>query len=82
MQIALSSERHVALSDLKNDVLVLLGTWIAYFLVINTFIQPLDKITVPFVEMPLGVFLVVQGSVAVFLVAIYLLTKRLGGSGA
>ena len=76
VQIALDDERHVALADLKNGILTLLGTWIAYFVVINAFIQQLDKVVVPFVEMPLGVFLVIQGLVLVFLGSVYLLLKH------
>ena len=76
LQIALDHERHVALGDLKNGILTLLGIWIAYFLVINFFVQTLDKITVPFVDMPLGQMLVMQGSVIIFFCALTLLIRR------
>jgi putative solute:sodium symporter small subunit len=63
------------LNALKNVMLAMLGAWLAYFLVINWFVTSLNHITVPFVELPLGVFLVIQGAVVIFFVACYLMTK-------
>jgi putative solute:sodium symporter small subunit len=76
LQIALDAERHVSLADLKNGILTLLGIWIGYFLVINFFIQSLDRINVPYVEMPLGQMLVAQGSLVIFGCALGLLIRR------
>jgi hypothetical protein len=63
LQIVLDSERRIALDDVKNGALALLGMWIAYFVIINAFIQKLDQIVVPIVDLPLGVLLVAQGGV-------------------
>jgi hypothetical protein len=76
VQIALDAERHVALGDLRNGILTLLGIWIAYFLGINFFIQRLDRIIVPVVELPLGQVLVAQGFFVIFVCALYLLIRH------
>ncbi len=76
LQIALDADRHVALGDLKNGILTLLGIWLGYFLIINFFIQGLDRINVPFVDLPLGQFLAAQGSLVIFACALALLIRR------
>ncbi len=76
VQISLDEQRRVALVDLKNGILTLLAIWIGYFLVINFFVQALDKISVPYVGMPLGQFLAAQGVVLVFAGALGLLIRH------
>jgi putative solute:sodium symporter small subunit len=61
---------------LKNLVLVMLAIWIVYFAAIHMFVRTLNKIDVPVLELPLGVFLAIQGAVIVFGVALYMFTKR------
>ena len=75
LQIVLDSERRIALDDVKNGALALLGMWIAYFVIINAFIQKLDQIVVPVVDLPLGVLLVAQGGVLLFFGVLYLLLR-------
>ena len=82
LQIGLDTEHRVALETLKSNVLTMLGIWIAYFLVINFFIQQLDRVIVPVVEMPLGVLLVIQGGVLLFIAALYVLVRPLRRSGS
>jgi putative solute:sodium symporter small subunit len=61
---------------LKNLVLVMLAIWIVYFAAIHTFVRTLNKIDVPVLELPLGVFLAIQGAVIVFGIALYMFTKK------
>lgn len=60
----------------KNMMLVMLGLWITYFLVINFFVRTLNRITVPVLEFPLGFFLAGQGAVIVFVVTLVWLARR------
>jgi len=76
VQIALDAERHVALVDLKNGILTLLAIWIGYFLVINFFIQVLDDINVPYVDLSLGNLLAAQGVVFVFCSALVMMIRH------
>ena len=61
---------------LKNLILTLLGVWIVYFAAVNMFARTLNKIDVPLLGLPLGVFLVMQGAMIVFLVTLYSFTRN------
>ena len=64
------------MARLKNLILTLLGVWIGYFAAVNMFARTLNKIDVPLLGLPLGVYLVIQGAMIVFLVTLYLFTKN------
>jgi len=53
---------HLHWSRLKNLMLVMLGLWLTYFLVVQGFITRLNRITVPVIEFPLGICLATQGA--------------------
>ena len=61
---------------LKNLVLVMLAFWIVYFAAIHMFVRTLNKIDVPLLGLPLGVYLAIQGAVVVFIAALYVFTKK------
>ena len=60
----------------KNLMLVMLGLWISYFLVVHIFITTLNKVTVPVLSLPLGTCLAIQGTMVVFLVSLYGFARR------
>jgi hypothetical protein len=64
----------------KSGILLLLGAWIAYFVVVELFIRTLDRIIVPVLGVPLSALLVAQGSALLFLGALYVLAR--GGRAA
>ncbi len=72
----LEAKDHVDWSGIRNPLFVLLGLWIAFFLVIHGFIHALNKLTVPFVGLPLGYYMAAQGSLVVLLALLYLLSKK------
>jgi putative solute:sodium symporter small subunit len=55
----------------KKLLLVLLGLWISYFLLVNWFVHRLNKIAIPVLDVPLGTYLAVQGAAIVFAVALF-----------
>jgi len=55
----------------KKPLLVMLGLWMTYFLLVNWFVHSLNKIAVPVLEIPLGTYLAVQGAVIMFGVALF-----------
>ena len=55
----------------KKLLLVMLGLWMAYFLLVNWFVHALNKVAVPVLEIPLGTYLAVQGAAIVFAVALF-----------
>jgi uncharacterized membrane protein len=73
--------RQPGLAALPRTMAVLLSAWLIYFFAINLFVRQLNAITVPYVEAPLGAYLVVLGAVLVFAAAVYLLTRALGSPG-
>ncbi len=60
----------------KNLMLVMLGLWIFYFLAVHIFIVTLNKVTVPILGLPLGIYLAIQGSLVVFLVTLYWFARK------
>ena len=61
----------------RTLMLVMLASWIGYFLVVHLYIASLNKVIVPIVGLPLGVYLPIQGALAVFAVALFSF-RRLG----
>ncbi len=59
------------IARMKKQLLVLLGLWMTYFLLVNWFVHSLNKIAVPVLEIPLGTYLAVQGAAIVFGVALF-----------
>jgi len=55
----------------KRLLLVLLGVWLTYFLLVNWFVHSLNKIPVPVIGIPLGTYLAVQGAAIVLAVALF-----------
>jgi putative solute:sodium symporter small subunit len=55
----------------KKLLLVMLGLWLTYFLLVNWFVHKLNRIAVPVLEIPLGTYLAVQGAAIVFAVALF-----------
>jgi len=54
------------IARMKKLLLVMLGIWMTYFLLVNWFVHSLNKIAVPVLGIPLGTYLAVQGAVIVF----------------
>ena len=56
---------------LKRLLLVMLGLWMTYFLLVHSFVHSLNKIAVPVLGIPLGTYLAVQGAAIVFGIALF-----------
>jgi putative solute:sodium symporter small subunit len=52
-------------------MLVMFGLWLTFFFVIHTFVRSLNKITVPVLDLPLGIYMPVQAAIIVFLVSLF-----------
>jgi putative solute:sodium symporter small subunit len=55
----------------KNLVLGLFGAWIGLFFLTSTFIKPLNKVIVPGLDLPLGLYMPVQAAVIIFAVMVF-----------
>ena len=68
-------ERHFGIRRLRRGMLTMLAAWFGYFVVISMWARALNKVTVPVLDMPLGMFLVAQGTMVIFCAALVLLVK-------
>ena len=64
----------VLITRLRRPLLTLLAVWVSYFLVVNWFIRPLNKILV--FDIPLGVCLAVQGAAILFAVTLFRVVRN------
>jgi putative solute:sodium symporter small subunit len=55
--------------------LILLGLWLVFFLFVNAFVRALNTITVPLLEMPLGLYLAIQGALILFAALLFRFTR-------
>jgi putative solute:sodium symporter small subunit len=60
----------------SRTMLMLLASWGIFSFGVQTFVRSLNKITVPVLEMPLGMYLAVQGSLIVFAILLFWFAKR------
>ena len=68
-------EQHFGVRRLKRGMLAMLAGWLGYFAIISMWARALNKVTVPLLDMPLGVFLVAQGIAVIFVAALVLLAR-------
>jgi len=73
---ALDLEQRLGLRRLKRGMLTMLAAWLAYFVIINMWVRTLNKVIVPVFDMPLGVFLVAQGTAVIFVAAVVMLVRK------
>jgi hypothetical protein len=76
MGVVLAFDQRGDFDGLRRRMLMLLGVWIAYFVIVEAFIRTLGRIIVPIVNVPLSAVLVAQGCVLLFLGALYLLARH------
>jgi uncharacterized membrane protein len=79
---AMVIRRQPGLAALPRTMAVLLSAWLVYFFAINLFVKQLNAVTVPYVEAPLGAYLVVLGAVLVFAATVWLLTRAIGSKAS
>jgi len=75
-------ERQFGVRPLRRVMLAMLTAWFGYFLVISMWARALNKVMVPFLDVPLGIFLVAQGTAVIFCAALALMVKISSASGA
>ena len=53
-----------------------LGVWFFFGFVIHMLVVPLNKITIPILNFPLGFYMAAQGSLIVFVVMLFMFAKQ------
>ncbi len=77
---AIAARHQHVVAMLSRTIAVMLPAWLAYFFAVSLFARRLDAIVVPYVDMPLGTYLVIQGSAVVFTITLYLLSRAFGSA--
>jgi putative solute:sodium symporter small subunit len=75
-------EEHFGVRPLRRVMLAMLTAWLGYFAVISMWARTLNKVTVPFFDIPLGMFLVAQGTAVIFCAALVLIVRISSAAGA
>ncbi len=75
-------ERQFGVRPLRRVVLAMLTVWFGYFLIISMWARALNKVTVPLLDIPLGVLLVAQGTAVIFCAALVLMVRISATLGA
>jgi uncharacterized membrane protein len=68
-------EEQFGIRRLRRGIITMLAAWLGYFAVISIWARALNKVTVPLLEIPLGMALVAQGTAVIFCAALVLLVK-------
>src|SRR5581483_4389891 len=76
--LLVQAQNSPTVARMKKLLLVMLGIWMSYFLLVNWFVHSLNKIAVPVIDIPLGTYLAVQGAVIMFGVALFRFVRTAG----
>jgi len=77
-QALVNAQNSLVWARAKKLLLVMLGVWLTYFLLVNWFVHSLNKIAVPVIGIPLGIYLAIQGAAIVFAVALFRFARSAG----
>jgi putative solute:sodium symporter small subunit len=75
-------EQHLGARRLRRGMITMLTVWLGYFVIISMWARALNKLTVPVLDVPLGVFLAAQGTAVMFCAALVLMVKIASAAGA
>jgi len=53
-----------------------LGVWVFFGYIIHMFVVPLNNITIPILDFPLGFYMAAQGSLIVFVVMLFMFARQ------
>ena len=75
-------EQQFGVRPLRGVMLAMLTAWFSYFVVISMWARALNKVMVPLLDIPLGIFLVAQGTAVIFCAALVLMARISGAARA
>jgi uncharacterized membrane protein len=68
-------EQQFGVRPLRRVMLAMATAWLGYFAVISMWARALNKMMVPVLEIPLGMFLAAQGTAVIFCAALVLVVR-------
>jgi putative solute:sodium symporter small subunit len=60
----------------RKLILKYLAAWLVFGVAVHVFFGPLNKIDIPVLGIPLGLYLAAQGALIVFIVMLFVFAKR------
>ena len=54
----------------------MLAGWLGYFLVVHTFVNALNHVRLPLLDLPLGVLMAMEGTVMIFTTVLFVLARH------
>jgi putative solute:sodium symporter small subunit len=60
----------------KELMLTMLGLWMAVSLGLPMWVAPLNELTIPYIDLPLGFFMTSQGALMAFLLMLHVFARR------
>jgi len=60
----------------KQLMLLILALWLLFSIVVHLFVVPLNQIIIPYLDVPLGVFMAAQGALIAFVVMVFVFSRR------
>jgi uncharacterized membrane protein len=68
-------EQQFGVRPLRRVMLAMATAWLGYFAVVSMWARALNKMMVPVLEIPLGMFLAAQGTAVIFCAALVLVVR-------
>jgi putative solute:sodium symporter small subunit len=62
----------------KQLMLLILALWLLFSIVVHLFVVPLNQIIIPYLDVPLGVFMAAQGALIAFVVMVFVFSRCRG----
>ena len=60
----------------RKLMLVMLGLWLLFSVVIPLLVAPLNRLTLPYLDLPLGFFMSAQGALIAYVIMLFWFARR------
>jgi putative solute:sodium symporter small subunit len=60
----------------KQLMLIMLALWLLFAMAVHQFVVPLNRIIIPYLDLPLGFFMAAQGALLAFVVMAFVFSSR------
>jgi putative solute:sodium symporter small subunit len=60
----------------KQLMLIMLALWLLFAMAVHLFVVPLNRIIIPYLDLPLGFFMAAQGALLAFVVMAFVFSSR------
>jgi putative solute:sodium symporter small subunit len=57
-------------------MLLMLALWLLFSVVVHLFVVPLNRIIIPYLDLPLGFFMAAQGALITFVIMLFVFARQ------